>query len=148
MWHLRQIPCTYILIFIYVFFLQGCAENLEAWYKEQYVIFLIAGLIIVLIEFMVLLSTILACTKLYKFKRHAKEQKETKVATNVQSTNENFYHRKVPFNADNAYAMSNSFRQNYKLIDRAWWWIKNSRERSRNSYTSNLNSVEIQSILW
>lgn len=89
--------------------------RLEYWYKEQYIVFLVAGLIMVLIESMVLLSTILACTRLYRFKRQTKEL--TKVNT-IPKTNENIYQRKSTF-SDNAYTMSNSFRQNYKLIDRA-----------------------------
>lgn len=94
-------------------------DRLEYWYKEQYIVFLIAGLIMVLIEFMVLLSTILACTKLYRFRQETKEEpKENTTTPKIPKVSENLYQRKSPF-TDNAYTMSNSFRQNYKLIDRA-----------------------------
>lgn len=100
----------------FFFFFKGCMERLEYWYKEQYIVFLVAGLIMVIIESMVLLSTILACTRLYKFKRQTKELNKVNA---TPKTNENdIYQRKSTF-SDNAYTMSNSFRQNYKLIDRA-----------------------------
>lgn len=91
--------------------------SMEQWYKEQYIIFLVIGLVIVLVEFTVLLSTILACTKLYKHKQQAKEKTENETVAKVPKVAENIYQRKVPF--DNSYTLSNSFRQNYKLIDKA-----------------------------
>ncbi|XP_058458271.1 CD151 antigen-like isoform X3 [Malaya genurostris] len=44
--------------------LDGCLHKIEIWYREQYFLFLCAGLIIAVVEFCVLLSIILSCTKL------------------------------------------------------------------------------------
>lgn len=93
-------------------------ERLEYWYKEQYIVFLVAGLVMVLIESMVLLSTILACTRLYKFKRQTKDVTKENSMPKIPKLSENIYQRKSTF-SDNAYTMTNSFRQNYKLIDKA-----------------------------
>ncbi|CAH0553130.1 unnamed protein product [Brassicogethes aeneus] len=94
--------------------LEGCKEYLDQWYKEQYVVFLGAGLIIVLVEFAVLLSTILMCTRVY----HRNESK--KDLQNSQINTESSRNRSPLGAYDNeTYAMSNSFRQNYKLVDRA-----------------------------
>lgn len=43
---------------------QGCLHKIEVWYREQYFLFLCAGLIVAVVEFCVLLSIILSCTKL------------------------------------------------------------------------------------
>lgn len=44
--------------------LPGCLDKIEFWYRQQYIIILCAGLILVLIEFFVLLLIVLNCTKL------------------------------------------------------------------------------------
>ncbi|KAL9703454.1 hypothetical protein quinque_006972 [Culex quinquefasciatus] len=44
--------------------LDGCLHKIEVWYREQYFLFLCAGLIVAVVEFCVLLSIILSCTKL------------------------------------------------------------------------------------
>ncbi|XP_055532357.1 CD151 antigen isoform X2 [Wyeomyia smithii] len=44
--------------------LDGCLHKVEVWYREQYFLFLCAGLIVAVVEFCVLLSIILSCTKL------------------------------------------------------------------------------------
>ncbi|XP_022900199.1 tetraspanin-18B [Onthophagus taurus] len=100
----------------------GCSEHLEHWYKEQYIIFLGVGLIVVLIEFTVLLCTILACTKIYKSK-HAKHQNETKEESNtLKSLNrckdDDSLKNSLAYTND-VYTLSSSFRQNYKTVDRA-----------------------------
>lgn len=89
--------------------------QLEEWYHEQYILFLAVGLVIVLVEFAVLLSTILSCVKVYKHKHF--EQTHSATAADNKDT-ENTY-RRTPFSYSNeAYTMSNSFRQNYKLVDK------------------------------
>jgi Tetraspanin family len=44
--------------------LDGCLTKIDLWYREQYVLFLIAGLVVAIVEFGVLLSIIYSCTKL------------------------------------------------------------------------------------
>lgn len=43
---------------------QGCLDKVEYWYREQYIILLCAGLLLALVEFFVLLSIVLNCTKI------------------------------------------------------------------------------------
>lgn len=91
--------------------------QLEQWYQEQYILFLVVGLVIVLVEFAVLLSTILSCIKVYKHKNFDNVVPSAKIVTSIKET-ENTYKR-APFSYSNeAYTMSNSFRQNYKLVDK------------------------------
>ncbi|XP_053670444.1 CD151 antigen [Anopheles nili] len=51
--------------------LDGCLHKIELWYREQYFLFLCAGLIVAVVEFCVLLSIILSCTKLPRENRKA-----------------------------------------------------------------------------
>lgn len=55
----------------------GCLEYLDEWYREHYILFLGASLIVAVIEFSVLLSIILSCTKLAKVTRHRINQRTT-----------------------------------------------------------------------
>ncbi|XP_045461051.1 CD151 antigen [Harmonia axyridis] len=102
--------------------LKGCQPALEKWYTDQYMILFAAGLILVLVEFMVLLTTLLNCAKIYQYKQ---ERKEASVGARTPPTmkpntrqNEEF-HRRSPLAAysNESYALSDSFRQNYKLVD-------------------------------
>jgi hypothetical protein len=43
---------------------QGCLNKIESWYREHYIILLYAGLLLALVEFFVLLSIVLNCTKI------------------------------------------------------------------------------------
>ncbi|XP_041781616.1 CD151 antigen-like isoform X1 [Anopheles merus] len=56
--------------------LDGCLHKIELWYREQYFLFLCAGLIVAVVEFCVLLSIILSCTKLPR-KNHAAQMLRT-----------------------------------------------------------------------
>uniref|UniRef100_A0A182JWN9 Tetraspanin n=1 Tax=Anopheles christyi TaxID=43041 RepID=A0A182JWN9_9DIPT len=56
--------------------LDGCLHKIELWYREQYFLFLCAGLIVAVVEFCVLLSIILSCTKLPR-KNHAAKMLRT-----------------------------------------------------------------------
>ncbi|GLV31995.1 Tetraspanin 68C [Carabus blaptoides fortunei] len=95
--------------------LEGCMDQLDGWYHEQYLVFLAVGLVIVLVEFAVLLSTILACAKVYKHRHLEQARKQT----DAEPKNEENTYRRTPFSYSNeAYTMSNSFRQNYKLVDK------------------------------
>ncbi|KAK4883014.1 hypothetical protein RN001_006333 [Aquatica leii] len=97
---------------------KGCIEELEKWYKEQYIIFLVAGLVVVLAEFLVLLSTIFAFTKICK-SRQTSRGSGNNIKTKYPNTTENIYQRRSPFTlGDLSYAStSNSFKRNYKLAD-------------------------------
>ncbi|KAF2881390.1 hypothetical protein ILUMI_24788 [Ignelater luminosus] len=102
---------------------KGCMDSLEQWYKEQYIIFLAAGLVIVLVEFSVLLSTILAFTKICKHKQAEKDSTKQISESNtpkIPQVSENIYQRRSPFPYSNdTYTTTSSFRQNYKLMDKA-----------------------------
>lgn len=67
---------------------EGCREHLEQWYKHHYLIFLGTGLIIVIVEFTVLLSTILTCTRIYHYKQEDRKKRDS-VATKVEESTEN-----------------------------------------------------------
>lgn len=90
--------------------------QLELWYQEQYILFLAIGLVIVLMEFAVLLSTVLSCTKVYKERHEAKHKEKSKTNSyTYRSSND----PRSPFAYSNeVYTMSNSFRQNYKIMDK------------------------------
>lgn len=56
----------------------NCLEHLDAWYRQYYVLFLVAGLVVAIVEFAVLLSIILSCTKMStKGKRNHKACRST-----------------------------------------------------------------------
>lgn len=44
----------------------GCVEKLDDWYRQHYIMFLAASLMVAVVEFGVLLSIILSCTRLPK----------------------------------------------------------------------------------
>lgn len=89
--------------------------HLEHWYQEQYILFLAVGLVIVLMEFAVLLSTVLSCTKVYKQNQETKSEKDAHNSNTYRASND----PRSPFAYSNdVYTMSNSFRQNYKIIDK------------------------------
>ncbi|EEZ98301.1 tetraspanin-18B [Tribolium castaneum] len=101
--------------------LEGCNDGLQQWYRQHYLVFLGIGLVAVLVEFLVLLSTILMCTRIYKHNQEIKEDAKKISAepkTGVSSVQS--FQRRTPTNAysNETYAMTNSFRQNYKLVDR------------------------------
>uniref|UniRef100_U5EX76 Putative tetraspanin n=1 Tax=Corethrella appendiculata TaxID=1370023 RepID=U5EX76_9DIPT len=58
-------------------YLDGCLYKIDNWYREQYFLFLCAGLIIAIVEFCVLLSIILSCTKLPKIQAHVQKSVST-----------------------------------------------------------------------
>ncbi|CAH1175866.1 unnamed protein product [Phaedon cochleariae] len=102
----------------------GCSDSLEQWYRDHYVTFLAVGLVVVLIEFSVLLSTILNCTRIYHHNQEIKEntqQEEPDVSS--PSTRETSFKRStgsdVGAYSNETYAVTGSFRKNYKLMDRA-----------------------------
>nr|CAH7766260.1 unnamed protein product [Callosobruchus chinensis] len=51
----------------------GCWMALDQWYREHYFAFLMVGFVIVLVEFSVLMSTILSCTRIYHYNQELKE---------------------------------------------------------------------------
>lgn len=51
-------------VLISAFSFQGCLEKIEYWYREHYIILLCAGLVLALVEFFVLLSIVVNCTKI------------------------------------------------------------------------------------
>ncbi|KAI4457427.1 tetraspanin [Holotrichia oblita] len=106
--------------------LPGCSQHLEQWYKEQYIIFLAVGLLVVLIEFAVLLCTVLACAKLYGSAKNTKDIKSkmehemtTMPKSSVGTASTSNFQRSPLSYSNNVYTLTNSFRQNYKLVDKA-----------------------------
>ncbi|KAJ8941449.1 hypothetical protein NQ318_016889, partial [Aromia moschata] len=103
----------------------GCKDYLDQWYREHYVIFLGLGLGIVLVEFMVLLSTILTCTRIYLHKQETKDlpKNSRQELESSASTRETTFKRSPSSQAgaysNETYAMTGSFRPNYRLMDRA-----------------------------
>ncbi|XP_017777431.1 PREDICTED: tetraspanin-11 [Nicrophorus vespilloides] len=105
----------------------GCSLHLEDWFKQQYIIFLIIGLVMVLIEFVVLLSTILACTRLYKHRHNMKNRQQSMEMVEEEAPKRNVgdsiylsTRSREPFSYSNhAYTMTNSFRRNYHLSEKA-----------------------------
>lgn len=68
---------------------KGCLDKIEQWYREQYLLFLLGSLIIAIIQFMVLLSVILNCTKM-----HRKNVTQNISRPNQQT--ENIYQTEIP----------------------------------------------------
>ncbi|CAH1373057.1 hypothetical protein MTP99_014506 [Tenebrio molitor] len=101
--------------------LEGCNDHIQQWYRQHYLIFLGIGLVAVLVEFLVLLSTILTCTRIYKHNQDVKENsKNVRTEPKTGITSMQSFQRRTPTAAysNDTYAMTNSFRQNYKLVDR------------------------------
>lgn len=101
----------------------GCQDRLEQWYREHYVVFLGIGLAVVLIEFTVLLSTVLTCTRIYHFNQESKENSENLAQDPDSTSKEYIYQKRTSLGhgaySNETYAMTDSFKQNYKLLDRA-----------------------------
>ncbi|XP_060523754.1 tetraspanin-11 [Cylas formicarius] len=96
----------------------GCQAHLEQWYRQHYVVFLGIGLGVVLVEFAVLLSTILTCTRVY----HHNEESRDNVRNRAhdETPKDVFSHRNQPGAYTNeTYAMTEGFKQNYKLLEGA-----------------------------
>uniref|UniRef100_A0AAR5PK21 Tetraspanin n=1 Tax=Dendroctonus ponderosae TaxID=77166 RepID=A0AAR5PK21_DENPD len=91
----------------------GCEARLDQWYRQHYLGFLAIGLAVVLVEFIVLLSTILTCTRIYHHNQETKEndQNSAQIEGKVQ-------YRGTNSCSNETYAMTESFRQNYKLLTR------------------------------
>lgn len=95
---------------------------MDQWYKEHYVAFLGIGLAAVLIEFIVLLSTVLTCTRIYHHNQESQENAQN-LAQDLDPGPKDYAFQKVPSLGPGAYsnetyAMTDSFRQNYKLLDK------------------------------
>lgn len=129
--------------------IQGCQTSLENWYTDQYMVLFAAGLLLVLVEFMVLLSTLLNCAKIYQYKQECKGSVgvRTPQAMKPSTRQTEEFHRRSPLAAysNETYALTDSFRQNYKLVDAVWWWLKGL-FLPTNKYT--LRQNEIESMLW
>lgn len=72
--------------------LQGCADKVEQWYREQFLYFLSAGVALALLEFVVLLSIIYSCTKLSRNRVRAKTIDEIEVQEQPQTIRNHLYH--------------------------------------------------------
>ncbi|XP_072397407.1 tetraspanin-11 [Diabrotica undecimpunctata] len=100
----------------------GCQEPLERWYRDHYIAFLGIGLVIVLVEFSVLLSSIVTCTRIY---HHNQESRDN--ARNAEQDPDITTSATTTFNRSNSdtgaysnetYALTGNFSQNYKLSER------------------------------
>ncbi|KAL3279231.1 hypothetical protein HHI36_016744 [Cryptolaemus montrouzieri] len=102
--------------------LKGCQGALEDWYRDQYMIVVTVGLVLVLVEFMVLLSTLLICTRVYQYKQERKESvgaRTPQIMKPSSTKHSDHFQRRSPITAytNDTYALSDSFRQNYKVVD-------------------------------
>ncbi|KAF5294670.1 hypothetical protein FQA39_LY02802 [Lamprigera yunnana] len=96
---------------------KGCMDQLEKWYREQYIVFLMAGLIVVLVEFSVLLSTIFAFTKICKYRQTRRNNDTMK----YPKMTDNIYQRRHPFILGDPNCPStsdSSFKKNYRLSEK------------------------------
>ncbi|KAB0802806.1 hypothetical protein PPYR_04992 [Photinus pyralis] len=98
---------------------KGCIEPLEQWYKQQYVMFLVTGLVVVLVEFLVLLSIIFAFTKICRY-RQATKLRNDRLRITYPKISENVYDARSTFRLGNdSYAgINNSFKKTYGLVDK------------------------------
>lgn len=83
---------------------QGCLDKIDVWYRQQYVLFLGATLVVAVIEFCVLLSVIFSCTRLQQNEGRVKLATRHKpiVYTVAERSTDNIYMD----NAQNANTMS------------------------------------------
>lgn len=123
---------------------QGCKDFLGDWYTEHYVVFLGIGFTVVLIEFMVLLSTILSCTRIYHHNQDATERQNNIEMESEPSTSLKETRRSTVANAysNETYAVTDSFRKDFNIVERAWWWLKGILSPSY------IYQVEVESMLW
>lgn len=68
---------------------QSCLDKIDFWYRQQYILFLGASLIIAIIEFCVLLSIILNCTKIAKKSHKCKQNFNFELDTNINDNDNN-----------------------------------------------------------
>lgn len=94
---------------------KGCHEALDFWFGQQYVIVIIAALILIMIEFVVLLSTILSCTRIYQYKHECKANKKAQNQRPAKS--EAFRRSPITAYTTDTYALNDSFRQKYNVVD-------------------------------
>ncbi|KAL1490759.1 hypothetical protein ABEB36_013404 [Hypothenemus hampei] len=101
----------------------GCQERIDFWYRQLYVAFLGVGLGVVLVEFTVLLSTVLTCTRVYHHNQESKENAQNQAQDLEGASTDYAFQRGTGAGQGGAYsneiyAMTDSFRQNYKLLDK------------------------------
>lgn len=116
------------LICNYYNWFQGCRDPLERWYRDHYFAFLGVGLIVVLVEFSVLLSSIVTCTRIYHHNQDIRENaRNTEHDIEISSTPTTFKRSSgsdAGAYSNETYALTGNFKQNYKLTERAWYWVK------------------------
>ncbi|XP_075168673.1 tetraspanin 68C [Haematobia irritans] len=76
-------------------FTSPCLSYLDNWYRQQYVIFLAASLIIAVVEFCVLLSITLACTKISTKKAKVQSFMEMRPRIKLRQREDNIYEPEV-----------------------------------------------------
>lgn len=79
---------------MYFFSFQGCLDKIEYWYREHYIVLLCGGLVLAMVEFFVLLSIVLNCTKI-------KQSRLSKIISPVKL-----------FNEEHSSNRTNSFQRN------------------------------------
>lgn len=94
---------------------------MEQWFSDHYVVFLGIGFAVVLIEFMVLLSTILSCTRIYHHNQQSSERQNNIELEPEPSTSLKDTRRATVANAysNETYAVTDSFRKDFNVVDRA-----------------------------
>jgi hypothetical protein len=77
------------------FSFQGCLDKIEYWYREHYIVLLCGGLVLAMVEFFVLLSIVLNCTRI-KQNRPSKRISPIQLFNEEQSSSRtNSFHRNM-----------------------------------------------------
>ncbi|KAG5871160.1 hypothetical protein JTB14_020194 [Gonioctena quinquepunctata] len=103
----------------------GCSESLERWYRDLYLTFLGVGLVVVLVEFAVLLATMLTCTRAYHHNQEIKENRqniEQEPDTSISNRETSFRitdSSVVGAYSNETYALPANFKHNCKFVDMA-----------------------------
>ncbi|XP_055694107.1 tetraspanin-11 [Lutzomyia longipalpis] len=74
--------------------LESCYDKIDLWYRQQYVIFLGAGMIVAIVEFCVLLSIILSCTK-YARQRQKRKMSLRQIIRDVDDADTEVGHESI-----------------------------------------------------
>lgn len=87
---------------------ESCLEHLTTFYQQHYILFLIAGLVVAIVELMVLLSIIFSCTKMVSG-QGVNKSTQTIILANKQKR------RIAPQPHENVYGVSPSHNHSYHV---------------------------------
>ncbi|XP_056637165.1 CD151 antigen [Diorhabda sublineata] len=93
----------------------GCRIPLQRWYRDRYMAFLGIGLVIVLVEFTVLLSSIVTCTRIYHHNQEIGEnsknsERDGDITFERTNSDAGAY-------SNETYALTGNYKQNYRVSE-------------------------------